>query len=275
MRMRRPLAFRIAQRDAGTLHQRTLLIGCHCSPQPDTSEPRAVLAEPLHPRPHRGRSMLSPRARRHAGRPTPSSMSFFAPRLTLRISSLGVGTSGAPILSLLMRISNWSSRKKENALGFLRAQCGSASLYVHAAARSMSVSAKGTRMRTQSGTWSVRFWISSCSSVYDTAPTTAGVAYIERSACSARGGSWQRRSRPMPPKTAVHSPLSTAIRGSLVSCRPIWVPMTTEPAIASASDHRNARCVSLKPRATIAGQMRNVSVDVQIEMCRCWWYWIQ
>ena len=43
---------------------------------------------------------------------------------------------------------------------------------------------------------------------------------------------------------------------------PMWVPMTVEAAMASASDHRNARCVSLKPRATIAGQTRKVQAEV-------------
>ena len=43
---------------------------------------------------------------------------------------------------------------------------------------------------------------------------------------------------------------------------PMWVPMTVEAAMASASDHRNARCVSLKPRATIIGQTRKVKAEV-------------
>lgn len=98
----------------------------------------------------------------------------------------------------------------------------------------------------------------------------------------------------MPPKVAVHSPDSTPMSQLLVACgewgaagrgvnasrgrprrrrevrgackrrtfSPMWVPMTVEAAIASASDHRNARCVSLKPRATISGQTRKVKAEV-------------
>ena len=97
----------------------------------------------------------------------------------------------------------------------------------------------------------------------------------------------------MPPKVAVHSPDSTPMSQLLVTCgewgaaersvnanqaeprrgarcevrkrrtfSPMWVPMTVEAAMASASDHRNARCVSLKPRATIIGQTRKVKAEV-------------
>lgn len=44
------------------------------------------------------------------------------------------------------------------------------------------------------------------STEYKTAPASAGVAYMERSACSARGLSKQSRSRMMPPPTEVRTP---------------------------------------------------------------------
>jgi len=58
----------------------------------------------------------------------------------------------------------------------------------------------------------------------------------------------------------------------LVALSPMCVPMTVEAAMASASDHRNARCVSSNPRATIIGQTRNVKAEVYMTMCR--WIWL-
>ena len=49
----------------------------------------------------------------------------------------------------------------------------------------------------------------------------------------------------MPPKVAVTRPVVTAACHCPVSAKPISVPTTVDDAIPIASDHRNARCVSL------------------------------
>ena len=73
----------------------------------------------------------------------------------------------------------------------LRAQCGSARRYVHARARSASARMNGTDATTQSGIGRLGKRIVSSFSwrrkAYVAAPSSAGVAYLRRSACAPVG----------------------------------------------------------------------------------------
>ena len=80
----------------------------------------------------------------------------------------------------------------------------------------------------------------------------------------------------MPPKVAVTRPVVTAACHCPVSAKPISVPTTVDDAIPIASDHRNARCVSLNAEwLMISGHSTNVASEPQTAAWRCDGYVIQ